>query len=165
MIGTQTCSQVPMNPRYIQYYTYSIHRDKYLFGQKLVSQNSKIGFGPSGPAQNQLFSGAGREPLLEPRNPASNASQQYRLCTNTSARGTTFHTPNWTSMHLAVYFGPVRNLATLFFWTWPGFWRSWEKDAKREFWGPVLFFSRVYSLGMLGMSICDRGPPSLYSYS
>ena len=46
MIGTQTCSQVPMNPRYIQYYTYSIHRDKYLFGQKLVSQNSKIGFGP-----------------------------------------------------------------------------------------------------------------------
>ena len=48
-------------------------------------------------------------------------SQQYRLCTNTSARGTTFHTPNWTSMHLAMYFGPVRNLATLFFRTWPGF--------------------------------------------
>ena len=107
MIGTQTCSQVPINPRCIQ----SIHRDKYLFGQKLVSQNSKIGFGQ---VQNQLFSGAS-EPLLEPRNPASNASQQYRLCTNTSARGTTFHTPNWTSMHLAMYFGPVRNLATLFF--------------------------------------------------
>ena len=158
MIGTQTCSQVPMNPRYIQYYTYSIHRDKYLFGQKLVSKIRKLG---SGPVQNQLFSGAS-EPLLEPRNPASNASQQYRLCTNTSARGTTFHTPNWTSMHLAVYFGPVRNLATLFFWTWPGFWRSWEKDAKREFWGPFMFFSRVYSLGMLGVTICDRGPPSLY---
>ena len=92
---------------------------------------------------------------------ATKPSQQYRLCTNISARGTTFHTPNWTSMHLAVYFGPVRNLATLFFWTWPGFWRSWEKDAKREFWGPFMFFSRVYSLGMLGMSICDRGP--LYS--
>ena len=163
MIGTQTCSQVPMNPRYIQYYiyTYSIHRDKYLFGQKLVSKIRKLG---SGPVQNQLFSGAS-EPLLEPRNPASNASQQYRLCTNTSARGTTFHTPNWTSMHLAMYFGPVRNLATLFFWTWPGFWRSWEKVWKREFWGPFMFFSRVYSLGMRCVSICDRGPPSLYSYS
>ena len=28
-----------------------------------------------------------------------------------------------------------------------------------------MFFSRVYSLGMLGVTICDRGPPSLYSYS
>ena len=51
----------------------------------------------------------------EPRTPASNGTDHQPMRTNTSARGTTFHATNCTSMHLAIYFEPVRNLATHFF--------------------------------------------------